>query len=226
MIKLVVFDMAGTTVDEDQLVYRNVQKAINEAGYDATLELVLQVGAGKAKIQAIKDVLKAMQIEISDQEAENIHERFVQMLDKAYDEADIKEQPGASKTFQELHQRNIKVALNTGYSRKTADQLLAKLGWKNNSLIDFTITSDEVEQGRPHPDMIHKAMQAFDLFHPKQVAKVGDAMIDIEEGKTVGCGLVLGVTTGAHSREQLTSAQPDGVIDRLEALLEMLGERD
>ncbi len=225
MIKLVVFDMAGTTVDEDQLVYRTVQKAINEAGYDASLELVLREGAGKAKLEAVKDVLEKMQIEVSEQEIENIHSQFVQMLDKAYEAAEIKEQPGASYTFQELHNRGIKVVLNTGYSRKTADQLLEKLGWKNNPLIDLTITSDEVERGRPFPDMIHKAMHAFDINDPKQVAKVGDAIIDIEEGRTVGCGLVLGITTGAHTKKQLHSAQPDGILDRLEELLELMSDK-
>ena len=29
-IELVVFDMAGTTIDEDNLVYKTVQKVINE----------------------------------------------------------------------------------------------------------------------------------------------------------------------------------------------------
>ena len=38
MIKLVVFDMAGTTVDEDNVVYKTVRTAINFAGYDFTQE--------------------------------------------------------------------------------------------------------------------------------------------------------------------------------------------
>jgi len=41
MIRMVVLDMAGTTVNENNLVYKTLQKAINEAGFDFTLEQVL-----------------------------------------------------------------------------------------------------------------------------------------------------------------------------------------
>ena len=49
MIKLVVFDMAGTTVDEQNVVYKTLQKAINHGGIPVTLEDVLETGAGKEK---------------------------------------------------------------------------------------------------------------------------------------------------------------------------------
>jgi len=57
MIKMVVFDMAGTTVDEDNVVYKTLQHTINNAGYDFTLEQVLATGAGKEKLKAIKDII-------------------------------------------------------------------------------------------------------------------------------------------------------------------------
>jgi beta-phosphoglucomutase-like phosphatase (HAD superfamily) len=44
---MAIFDMAGTTVNEDNLVYKAVREAINEKGYDFTLEEVLAEGAGK-----------------------------------------------------------------------------------------------------------------------------------------------------------------------------------
>ena len=57
MIKLFVFDMAGTSVDEDNLVYKTIRKAIAEAGHEVSLETVLEFAAGKEKLQAITDVL-------------------------------------------------------------------------------------------------------------------------------------------------------------------------
>ena len=56
MIKLVVFDMAGTTVDEQNVVYKTLQKAINHGGIPVTLEDVLETGAGKEKKAAIIDI--------------------------------------------------------------------------------------------------------------------------------------------------------------------------
>jgi phosphoglycolate phosphatase-like HAD superfamily hydrolase len=35
------------------------------------------------------------------------------------------------------------------------------------------------------------------------VAKIGDTQADMEEGTNAGCPFVIGVTTGAYTREQL-----------------------
>ncbi len=47
MLKLIVFDMAGTTVDEDNVVYKTVRAAINATGYEFTQEQVQAAGAGR-----------------------------------------------------------------------------------------------------------------------------------------------------------------------------------
>ena len=57
MIKMVVFDMAGTTVDENNVVYKTLQKVINLAGFNFTIEQVLETGAGKEKLAAIRDII-------------------------------------------------------------------------------------------------------------------------------------------------------------------------
>ena len=54
MIKLVVFDMAGTTVGEDIVVYKTVRKAINSSGYSFTQDEVQAVGqAGRSRKQSV-----------------------------------------------------------------------------------------------------------------------------------------------------------------------------
>ena len=58
MIKLIVFDMAGTVVDEDNAVYKILHQAVLDAGYEVAWETTLLYAAGKEKLQAIKDVLK------------------------------------------------------------------------------------------------------------------------------------------------------------------------
>ncbi|MEY4134956.1 MAG: hypothetical protein RL386_1306, partial [Bacteroidota bacterium] len=56
------------------------------------------------------------------------------------------------------------------------------------------------------------------ITDPGEVAKVGDAVADIEEGRNAGCGLVLGITTGAHTHDQLRAARPDRIIASLAEL--------
>ncbi len=115
----------------------------------------------------------------------------------------VHEIAGASDAFRKLHEAGVKVALDTGFTRDIVDVVLRRLGWKDNPLIDVTVTSDEVERGRPQPDMVHKAMQELGVKDASRVAKVGDTPSDLHEGVNAGCGAVIGVTAGSHTAEQL-----------------------
>jgi len=115
----------------------------------------------------------------------------------------VREVPGSERTFRALQKARIKVALNTGFDRTITQTILDRLGWSSSPLIDATICSDDVPRGRPHPDMIQALMRRFAIADPANVAKVGDTPADLHEGKNAGCGLIVGVTQGTHTREQL-----------------------
>ena len=219
---MVVFDMAGTTVDEDNVVYKTLQQVINNAGHDFTLNQVLAVGAGKEKLQAIKDILKSGNGLQDDQFAEHLYRIFDTTLKNVYDNIDVKPQGGAEELFAILKQKNILRVLNTGYNAVTANKLLAKLGWQIGDQIDGLITATDVTANRPMPDMIQLAMKQFLITDANEVAKVGDSTIDIEEGKNAGCSLSIGITTGAHTQAQLTTANPNYIIHHLMELLPLL----
>ncbi len=222
MVKMVVFDMAGTTVDENNIVYKTLQSEINTAGFNFSLEQVLAEGAGKEKLQAIKDIMALENVMADEASANKIYNSFVDKLATAYDSFELKPQPGAAETFQALKERNILVVLNTGYNKKTAVTILEKLGWETGKQIDGLITAGDVINNRPNPDMILLAMEKFRIENAGEVVKVGDSIIDIEEGKNAGCCLSIGITTGAHSYEQLASANPDMIIDHLTELLPLI----
>jgi phosphonatase-like hydrolase len=117
----------------------------------------------------------------------------------------VREVPGAAATFAVLRRAGIKVALNTGFSRAVVEVLLARLGWQAPAVIDAEVASDEVPRGRPYPDMIRLLMDRLGIRDARKVAKVGDTRADLEEGANAGCGLVIGVTTGSFTGEQLRS---------------------
>ena len=221
MIKMVVFDMAGTTVDEDNIVYKTLQRAIADHGYPFTLDQVLAEGAGKEKLQAIKSILAINQID-DDPLSSAIYQHFLILLNEAYTYLDVRPQPHAAEVFQLLKQQKILIILNTGYDAETAQSLVQKLGWEKGIIYDDLITASEVKNGRPHPDMILYAMQNFKIRKPGEVIKVGDSAIDIEEGKNARCALSIGITTGAHSRQQLSAAHPDFIISDLLDLPEII----
>jgi phosphonatase-like hydrolase len=222
MIKMVVFDMAGTTVDEDNVVYKTLRRAINDEGFDFSLEQVLAEGAGKEKLQAIKSILAVFTGIEDDKLADAVYRRFRMLLKIAYDELDVKPQHNALALFRALRERDIFVILNTGYDADTAESLISKLGWRKGSEFDGLVTASDVENNRPDPDMILLAMHQFDIHDAAEVAKVGDSIIDIEEGRRAGCSLSIGITTGAHTFGQLQSAEPDFIVDDLLELLPLL----
>ncbi|NKI26603.1 phosphonatase-like hydrolase [Arenibacter sp. 6A1] len=221
-IELAVFDMAGTTVNEDNVVYKTLQKAINKKGFDLSLDFVLEHGAGKEKHQAIKDILKANDAVDSSPNTSEIFEDFKGMLKQAYQELEVSSYDGVPELLESLKKANIKVALNTGYDKNTAQLLLDKMGWCQGVQYDALITADDVKLGRPNPDMIEEAMNLLQVTDAQKVLKAGDSIIDIQEGKNAHCGMTVGVTSGAHNKSQLLSANPTHVLASLAELKDIL----
>ena len=217
---MVVFDMAGTTVDENNVVYKTLHAAIVNAGIPVTLDDVLLHGAGKEKLQAIKDVLASQHHETS--HAQEIYNYFIVALENAYQNLEVTPCSNAETVFALLKKQEIKVVLNTGYNRATASGLLNKLNWIEGEDIDLLVTASDVSNNRPAPDMIDYAIKHFAITDPTTVVKVGDSAIDIEEGKNAGCGKTFGVTTGAQTREQIQVAGPTAVVDDLLEILDKI----
>jgi len=222
-IKMVIFDMAGTTVNENNIVYKTLQKAINEAGHNFTLNQVLAEGAGKEKLQAIKSILHTYNGNTDTDQINDIYNNFSVQLTEAYQATELLPQPNAVDLFAELKERNIFRVLNTGYRRPVAQSIIDTLEWKEGLEFDEMVTATDVTGGRPEPDMILFAAEKFEI-KPSEIIKVGDSIIDIEEGKNAGCALNIGITTGAHTPEQLRSAGPDYIIDNLMDLLPIIDQ--
>lgn len=223
-IKLCVFDMAGTTVNEENLVYKTLCKSIQNRGVKVDLESCLKFGAGKEKHQAILDILNSAQIKASlsatqitqiNKLAEQAFTDFKKLLENAYNSKTLKTFPKMLDFFDFLKKLNIKIVLNTGYDRKTAEKILEVLGWEVGKTIDALVTAEDVSQGRPAADMILLAMQKTSIINSKEVLKAGDSCIDIEEGKNANCGYTVATLSGAQKKEDLLSASPDLIVEFL-----------
>jgi phosphonatase-like hydrolase len=221
MIKLAVFDLAGTTIDEQNVVYKTVHRAVESVGYDVDYNTVLLYAAGKEKRRAIQDVMEHVEGGWVDSDiVDDAYARFEQMLDMAYRDLTPLPMPDSAAVFAALREKNVKIALNTGYRRAVADQLLQKIGWMEGREYDLLVTADDVKRGRPNPDMIFVAMERLGVTDAKTVLKIGDSVADIEEGRNAGCGMVLGITTGAQTAAQMAPAQPDYIVNQLIELLD------
>nr|WP_315035719.1 HAD-IA family hydrolase [uncultured Chryseobacterium sp.] len=212
-IELLVLDMAGTTIDEDNVVYKTLTNAVTEYGYSVTLDKVLISCAGMEKLEAITSLLK--EINGNEEDAQPIFENFSEKLKEAYRNLEVRPINGTENFLLKMKQQNKKVVLNTGYTYEIAQQLLDKLQWKENIHFDALITADNVSESRPSPEMINLAMKKFNITEPSKVLKAGDSVIDIEEGKNAGCGLTIAVLSGAQNRAELEKAKPDYILNTI-----------
>ena len=226
-IKLIVFDIAGTTVKDNYEVSKTFQYAMKKHGYDVELSAINPL-MGYEKKLAIGKLLSVCESDISQITPSligSIHADFVKEMISFYNVSpDVVALPNVEQTFEKLKKQGIRVAINTGFSRDIANSVIDRLQWREKGLIDEVIGSDEVPLGRPEPFMIQKLMENCGITDPAEVAKVGDTEVDVREGQNAECKYVIGITTGIFTREELASYHPTHIIDDVAQVLDIISQ--
>jgi len=114
---------------------------------------------------------------------------FKTVLEEHYADHEVVPTKGALRIFKFLNENGVKIALTTGFYRKIITIILSKLGWIHgldktwkglkDSLIQLSLSSDDVKNGRPAPDLIYLAMKRLGLSDPRRVIKIGDTPSDL-----------------------------------------------
>lgn len=204
-VRAVIFDWAGTTVDYGCIapvaafieVFRQNQVAITVA------EARLPMGAEKR--DHIKALLAMPRVAQAWADTHGGAAATEAGIDRLYAEflplqigiiadhaAPI---PGCVETVAALRARGIRIAGNTGYARPMMDVLMpaaAKAGYAP----DVAVCASDVPVGRPGPGMALAC--AIQLAAPAVEAciKVGDTVVDVEEGLNAGMWSVAVAVTG------------------------------
>ncbi|MCL2816187.1 MAG: 2-aminoethylphosphonate--pyruvate transaminase, partial [Oscillospiraceae bacterium] len=82
---------------------------------------------------------------------------------------------------------------------------------------DFCIAPDKVNKGRPYPYMIWENMMKFEIINPREVIKIGDTAVDIEEGKNANCwtvGVIMGSSELGLTRDEIAVLSQDELNER------------
>lgn len=222
--ELIVFDLAGTTVKDNRDVHRTLQDALIDHSVEITLNDANEV-MGIPKPVAIEKLLLKRHLgrkPITENWIMEIHETFVSKMKQFYlTNPDVAEKDGVTETFTLLKLKGIKIGVDTGFDRAITEPLLKRMGWIEKGLVDVSVTSDEVPRGRPYPDMILKAMNVTGVNEPSRVAKVGDTPSDLMEGMSAKCKWVIGVTSGAFTKTELSKERHTHLIHSVPQLIEL-----
>ncbi|MFD9726193.1 phosphonatase-like hydrolase [Streptomyces sp. NPDC059072] len=221
--RLIVLDMAGTTVADGGLVERAFERAADHLG--------VEPGSADhaAKLQYVRDTMGESKISVfrrlfgTEELAQRANSAFEQAYGELVDAGLISEIPGARAAIEQLRAEGRTVVLTTGFARVTQDAILDALGWQD--LADLTLCpADAGGRGRPYPDMVLAAFLrtgAVDDVH--EIVTAGDTAYDMLSGTRAGAGTVAGVLTGAHERAALAghgATHVLGSIAELPALLD------
>ncbi|TVZ89357.1 HAD family hydrolase [Streptomyces sp. BK340] len=221
-IRLVVLDMAGTTVADGGLVERAFAAAAAELGVEPgsadhaeKLDYV-RATMGESKISVFRHLFG------DESRAQRANTAFEKAYGDLVDAGLIAPVPGAREAIEELMGSGRTVVLTTGFARVTQDAVLAALGWQD--LVPLTLCpADAGGRGRPFPDMVLEAfVRTKAAADVRQVAVAGDTSYDVLSGVRAGAGLVAGVRTGAHGDTEFRAAGATFVLDSVAALPDLL----
>ncbi len=197
-LDLVVFDVAGTTVEDLGQVPAAFKAAFEAHGITLTPDQ-LSLVRGWSKRQAVRQLVPAG----SDREhlAGVVYDSFCERLTRMFQEQGVRPLPGVLDVFGWLKQNGVRLALNTGFDRRITERLISTLGWAHE--VDAISCGDDVREGRPAPYLIFHAMESAGVTSVHRVVTVGDTAADLRAGYNAGVRCNLGVLSGAHTREQL-----------------------
>ena len=220
-IQLAMFDMAGTTVndkvDGHPLMVISMMRAFAKHGIELTPD-VINKHRGKQKSEAIQILLKEV-ADLSSTDAERVgngvYRDFLHELENNL--SAISEIDGATELFQYLKSKDIYVGVGSGFPMQVVQALVSQLGWLDEGLLDYVGSAEQIGVGRPNPRMILDAMQQFSITDGRAVVKIGDTVVDVQEGKNAGAWTVA-VLTGSQTEGQLMEAMPDYILSSIREL--------
>ena len=197
----VIFDCDGTLVDSEPLAGRAWKATVAPYGYAVTDDdLAACMGRPYAKTHAYLSERVALP------EAAAFWPR---LRDELFSLIDTELAPFADavSAAAELRERGVRLAVASSSPRERLDRTLARAGLE----FGVTVAGDEVEHGKPAPDMFLKAAAALDVA-PERCVVVEDSAPGVAAGLAARMP-TLGVRrvdhadlTGAHAVVDVISA--------------------
>ncbi|EDZ97624.1 phosphonoacetaldehyde hydrolase [Burkholderia sp. H160] len=93
--------------------------------------------------------------------------------------------PGVAEVTSALRQNGIRIGTTTGYTREIIDKIVPGAAAQGFSPDSIVCTGDTPE-GRPSPYMIYRTLPLLGVWRAKDVIKVDDTEVGIEEGINAG----------------------------------------
>jgi phosphonatase-like hydrolase len=211
-IRLVIFDIGGTIVEDHGEVVGSFSAALAANGVAAS-ETEIKELKGSSKRDVIQRFVERQWGKEDAGNEDRIRKAYADFraeLESKFSNGGVKPIVGAESSFAWLKAHDIVCATTTGFYRSITDRILDSAGWRQTFAAN--ICSDDVKVGRPSPYMIFHAMEASGIDNVRQVLNVGDTPLDIQAGIRAGMLGVIGVLSGIHKEVRLSQESPSHLI--------------
>ena len=213
-IRLVAFDLAGTTIDfgssapagvfVDLFRRHGVTVSDTEARGPMGTAKRDHIAALAALPRVAADWRKAHGRDFSEADLDALYTEFIPLQLESLPAFDGLI-PGTVEAVRALRAAGIKVAATTGYNTAMTDVVM-QAARRQGFAPDAVVCASDVAAGRPAPWMIFRAMERCGIFPPPAVVAVGDTIADIEAARNAGAwamgvsatGNMLGLSRAAH----------------------------
>jgi len=207
MLKAILIDFDGTLVDSLKLFEEANYYAFKELGYNIDPE-ELRDKLG----MSFEDILKAIISKYP--ELNNLDlEKFNKIRNKYIIENlhKIKLHKGAIELINFAKENNIKLAVVSSSKRDFVNTALEYL--KIDNVFDIVLTSDDVKNAKPDPEIFLKALNLLKVKNYECVA-IEDSIYGIIAAKRAGIP-VYAVLTGVNNKKEIENLKPSSIFKNL-----------
>lgn len=207
-IRTILFDLDGTLIDSNQLIYASFDYTFKQFNLTFTEDEILEFN-GPPLIDTFKkiDPIRVDEmVETYRQHNYLVHDEYVRVF------------PKVVETLEQLKDRKVKLGIVTTKMAKGVKMGLEKTGIAD--FFDTVITFDDVKHPKPHPEPVLKAMHALDA-EASSTLMVGDNSHDIEAGKNAGIKTA-GVAWSLKGKDRLLTYNPTIMLEEMTDILRYL----
>jgi phosphoglycolate phosphatase len=213
MIKAFIFDLDGTVLDTINTITFYVNKTLHKFGYGSITPDQCKYFAGNGARVLIRRTLAYFGISDEDRVTEVLADYDAEYNSSPYHLTSCF--PGVPEVLSELRSRGVKLAVISNKQDHITREAIAHF---YPDLFDAVVGGRDGVPLKPAPDAPLAIARELGVS-PAECAFVGDTSVDVETGRNMGAGAVIGVLWGFRPAEELSAA--DYVIGDPREMLEL-----
>jgi pyrophosphatase PpaX len=213
MIRTVLFDLDGTILDTNELIFQSFEYAWERKGLKEITREQLTPYMGGKLTDMFREVTGADETEV--EELIGLYREF----NWAHHDELVQAYPYVCEVMGRLAASGIRMGVVTTKIRKTSEMGLRLCGL--SEFIETIVSLDDVVHAKPHPEPVLKALAHMGA-DPATTVMVGDSTGDLLAARAAGVrSIAVGWTI--KKREELDRCKPDYWIEDFRELTGIIG---